>query len=97
VASSSGLGTRFGLVRYRWVAVKLALNVLLVSLVVIALRPGISEAADYGDALAAGRPVDPSSVSQLIFPPIVSTTALVFATVLAVYKPWGRLRRHSAR
>jgi hypothetical protein len=32
-------------------------------------------------------------VGDLVFPPIVSLTALSLATVLAVYKPWGRLRR----
>ena len=87
-----GLGTKFGLVRYWWVAVKLVLNVVLVSLVLLALRPAIADAAAYGEALAAGAPADPSTVSQLVFPPIVSTIALVFATVLSVFKPWGRLR-----
>jgi hypothetical protein len=28
----------------------------------------------------------------LIFPPIVSTTALLVAMLLAVFKPWGRIR-----
>jgi hypothetical protein len=90
-----GLGTKYGLIRYWWVAVKLSLNVLLVALVVLALRPGLGEAARYGDALAASTPSD-ASVGDLIFPPIVSTTALVIATILAVYKPWGRLRRSAA-
>jgi hypothetical protein len=31
-------------------------------------------------------------LSNLMFPPIVSGTSLVVATVLAVYKPWGRVR-----
>ena len=29
----------------------------------------------------------------LIFPPIVSPTALLMAMALAVFKPWGRIRR----
>ena len=90
-----GLGSNYGLVRYWWVAVKLALNLLLSSLVLLALRPGVYEAATHGDALAAGRPTD-TSVDQLAFPPIVSGVALVTATILAVYKPWGRIRRSSS-
>jgi hypothetical protein len=33
---------------------------------------------------------------NLIFPPIVSPTALLIAMVLAVFKPWGRIRKGSA-
>jgi hypothetical protein len=32
-------------------------------------------------------------VGDLVFPPIVSTGALLFAMVLSVFKPWGRVRR----
>jgi hypothetical protein len=85
-----GLGTHHGLVRYWWVAVKLALNIVLTLLVVVLLRPGLDEAAEYGRLLGTGATAD---VSSLVFPPLVSTSALVVATVLAVYKPWGRLRR----
>jgi hypothetical protein len=41
--------------------------------------------------LAASQPTD-SEVDSLVFPPIVSGLALLTATVLAVYKPWGRVR-----
>ncbi|GAB3880915.1 hypothetical protein GCM10029964_036110 [Kibdelosporangium lantanae] len=78
-----GLGTRYGLVRYWWVAVKLALNVILVVLVVFELRPGVLDAA-------AGR----YDIS-MIMPPIVSTSALLFATIISVVKPWGRIRRRT--
>ena len=36
------------------------------------------------------------AVDGLIFPPIVSTSALLSATVLAVFKPWGRIRKRRA-
>ncbi|HIZ35569.1 MAG TPA: hypothetical protein H9815_07305 [Candidatus Ruania gallistercoris] len=55
-----GLGARWGLVRSRWVLVKLIVNVVLCVPIVVALRP---------------------------------LTALSFATVLAVFKPWGKVRR----
>src|SRR5205807_1601090 len=34
-----GLGTRYGLVRYWWVAAKLTVNVLMALLILVALRP----------------------------------------------------------
>jgi hypothetical protein len=87
-----GLATTWGLLRYWWVAVKLALNLVLCTLIVLVLRPGMDEVAGYGRDLLTGRP-DPAAVSDLFFPPAVSLTALTFATVLAVFKPWGRIRR----
>lgn len=90
-----GLGTRYGLLRYRWVAVKLSVNVVLVTLVAFLLRPGLREAAAYGELLAAGGSGS-TDVGGLFFPPFVSGAALVFATVLSVFKPWGRLRRRPA-
>jgi hypothetical protein len=90
-----GLGTKWGLVRYWWVAIKLALNVVLVLLVAFALRPGVIEMAEQGRLFAAGEPAS-LAVGGLIFPPIVSTSALLVATVLAVFKPWGRTRKRWA-
>lgn len=87
---TSGLGTKYGLVRYWWVAVKLVINVVFVALVPLALRPPVLEAAEYGRDLTAGQPTFP--VTELLFPPIVSLSGLLVAVVLAVYKPWGRLR-----
>jgi hypothetical protein len=90
-----GLGTKWGLVRYWWVAVKLALNVLLVALVPVALRPEVIEKAEQGKRFVAGEAAS-LAVGDLIFPPIVSPTLLLVAMVLAVFKPWGRLRKGRA-
>jgi len=92
-----GLGSKYGLVRYWWVAVKLVLNVVLSTLVLVALRPGLYEAADYGRRLAEGLAVDPAAVQQLVYPPTVSLTALAFAVILSVAKPWGLVRKRAAR
>ncbi|MCO1653655.1 hypothetical protein [Pseudonocardia humida] len=89
-----GLGTRYGLLRYWWVAVKLALNLVLVALVALVLRAGLQDAAARG---AAGGPDPAAGLGALAFPPAVSLTALVVATVLAVVKPWGRVRRSAGR
>jgi hypothetical protein len=87
-----GLATTWGLLRYWWVAVKLALNLVLCTLIVLVLQPGMDEVAAYGRDLLGGSP-DPAAVSNLFFPPAVSLTTLTLATVLAVFKPWGRIRR----
>jgi hypothetical protein len=91
-----GLGTKWGLLRYWWVAVKLVLNLVLCALIVLALEPGMAEVARYGRDLAEGTEA-PSAVSTLFFTPAVSLTALTLATVLGVVKPWGRIRRARAR
>jgi hypothetical protein len=90
-----GLGTKWGLVRYWWVAVKLALNVLLVALVPVALRPEVIEKAEQGKRFVAGEAAS-LAVGDLIFPPIVSPTLLLVAFVLAVFKPWGVIRKRPA-
>jgi hypothetical protein len=86
-----GLG-RYGLVRYWWVAAKLVLNLVLTGLVLVALAPEVVAHAEQARQFDAGVPA-PLEVGDLIFPPIVSPTALLVAMVLAVFKPWGRIRR----
>ncbi|GAA2638105.1 hypothetical protein [Paractinoplanes durhamensis] len=80
-----GWGTKWGLIRYWWVAVKLVLNLTLCTLILLALRPTMAEAIAYGAGTQAV--IDRTA---LFMPPIVSLTALSLATVLSVYKPWGR-------
>ncbi|MFI5896221.1 hypothetical protein ACIA5D_39585 [Actinoplanes sp. NPDC051513] len=86
-----GLGTKWGLLRYWWVAVKLGLNLLLCTLIVAVLQPGMDAVGGYGRDLAGGT-ANATDVSSLFFPPAVSLTTLTIATVLAVVKPWGRTR-----
>ncbi len=91
-----GWGSRWGLVRYWWVAVKLVLTLVLSTLILVALRPGMPDVLEHGHNLAAGVP-DRIDVSFLFFPPAVSLTALAFATAIAVFKPWGRIGRQRLR
>jgi hypothetical protein len=86
-----GLGTKFGLVKYWWVFVKLAMNVALCVTIVAVLRPGMVDVAEHGRMLSAAGSSS-VEVSFLFFPPIVSLTALTFATALSVFKPWGRIQ-----
>src|ERR687889_1898592 len=64
-----GLGTKYGLVRYWWVAIKLVLNILLTALVLVALRPEVVEAAEQGWRFAAGEPASLVG-GHLIFSPV---------------------------
>ncbi len=85
-----GLGTRFGLARYWWVVTKLVITVVLCVLVLVLLRPTLAEAGTQTalvDGTLPGRLTDVRR--DMIFPPIVSTSALLFASWLSVYKPWG--------
>lgn len=86
-----GLGTRYGLLRYWWVLVKLVLTIVLLVLILVVLRPGMAEVAAAGVGLenGTGAGVD---LSFLVFPPAVSLVTLAVATVLAVFKPWGNVR-----
>lgn len=93
-----GLGTKWGLIRYWWVLVKLVITIALTLLILFALHPGLPEAVEYGEQLAAGT-TPTGNVSDLVFPPIVSLTALSLAATLSVFTPWGRTgrRRSSSR
>lgn len=89
-----GRGSRWGLVRYWWVAVKLAINVVLVGLVLVLLRPELTELAGRARRLAGGEPVT-VDLTNLVYPPTVSGTLLLVAIALSVVKPWGRIRRRT--
>ncbi len=82
------MGSKYGLTKYWWVVVKLCINLLLSSLVLVALRPGVAELADRGEANDLAVPL-----GDMIFPPIVSPTLLRVAVVLSVFNPWGLLRK----
>lgn len=86
-----GIGGGWGLVRYWWVVAKLGINIILSSLVLVLLQPRIAAAgaaAARADATLADRlghiPLD------LIFPAFVSGAALLGASLLGTFKPWGR-------
>lgn len=88
------LGSKWGLVRYWWVAAKLALNLILTGLVVVSLQAEVTEQAALARRLAAGEAVT-FDLTSLIYPPTVSPTLLLVAITLSVVKPWGRIRRRT--
>jgi len=87
-----GLGSKWGLVRYWWVAGKLALNLVLTALVLVALRPEVTRLAEQARLAMSGVPVS-YDLSNLFYPPTVSPALLLVAFTLSVVKPWGRIRR----
>ena len=85
------LGSRYGLLRYWWVAVKLAVNVLMSTLIVASLRPGVDAAADLGRRLVAG---DAGELpTDLLYPVFVAPALLLTAYLLSVFKPKARIGR----
>jgi uncharacterized membrane protein len=90
-----GLGTKYGLIRYWWVLVKLVLNLVLVTLGVGLLAPMVGELSGQARAsLLDGTPLP--ALTDLPFPPVVSGTTLLIAMTLSVFKPWGRIARRGA-
>jgi uncharacterized membrane protein len=81
-------GSKYGLTKYWWVVVKLVLNLLLSTLVLLSLRPGVADLAHRAESGDLEIPL-----GDMIHPPIVSPTLLMFAVVLSVFKPWGLLQR----
>ncbi|MBE1492673.1 hypothetical protein [Plantactinospora soyae] len=83
----SSLCTPWGLLRHRWVMVKLIITTVMLGAVLFALMPNLRTAAELGAATPA------EARTGLLMASIVSSTLLIVATVLSTYKPWGRLRR----
>jgi hypothetical protein len=88
-----GLGTKWGLVRYRWVVLKLVINAVLLlggSLLVIPVFAAASDAA------VRGEPVGKTAV-MLVTAMSAGLALLLVATGLSYFKPWPRLLRRDAR
>ncbi|WP_433114620.1 hypothetical protein [Micromonospora sp. CA-246542] len=84
VGVASALLTPWGLLRYRWVVIKLVITTVMVGLVLFLLTPNLRHAGALGAALPARDRAD------LVIAPAVSTSLMIIATVLSTYKPWGR-------
>ncbi|GAA5129223.1 hypothetical protein [Pseudonocardia adelaidensis] len=91
-----GAGSRWGVIRYWWVAVKLVINLVLTALVVVSLSSEVAAQADQARQLIAGVPVA-FDFTNLLYPPTVSPSLLLVAMTLSVVKPWGRVRHRSTR
>ncbi len=87
-----GLLTRWGITRYWWVTIKLALNFAGLVLAVTILLPELSDAAHLAAAAHAARPSATARLG-LARDTAAASTVLITTVLLAVFKPFGRLPR----
>jgi hypothetical protein len=80
-----GLGTRWGVLRHRWTAAKLALQLAIIACGGLVIRPAMESLIDGGTRGTAQW----TMVAGAAF----NTACAVVAVGLAVFKPGGRLRR----
>lgn len=87
-----GLITKWGLVRYWWVLVKLVLTTIALVLIPFSLVPGYANFSAVVDATPPDQLADigSSGVSALLGSGCVSLTMYTTCTVLSVFKPWGK-------
>ena len=82
------LGTTWGLFRHQWVVAKLGLTVLATIILLVHTQP-----IDRVAAIAAERTLSSADLRQLRIQLVADAGAAVFAllvaTTLSVYKPWG--------
>lgn len=82
------LGTAWGLFRHYWVVAKLALTVVATAILLVHTQP-----IDAVASVALQGPLDAGDLrplrTQLVADAIAALFALLAATTLSVYKPWG--------
>ena len=80
----------WGLFRYWWVTLKLAITLILTLVVLTVLVPRLATAAEIA---AAHAPFDVAQRVPLALAPALATVFLVLNVALAVYRPGWRVRR----
>ena len=83
-----GLWTQWGLLRHRWVAIKLLIGVFATILLLLHQFTAVAEAAHRA---AMGVPVGSVGI-QLVIDSSLAVAALLFATGLSTFKPWGQVK-----
>jgi hypothetical protein len=89
-----GLLTQWGVFKYWWVTIKLAIVVILTAAVLFVLVPALGATADAVTGTTSQLGVNERL--PLLIAPAAASTLLVIAVVLAVFKPGWRLRRSGA-
>jgi len=87
------LTTRWGLFRYYWVVVKLALTIGATTLLLLHQFTAVAGAATRVSNIAPGFLPDVGQLgTQLVADSGLAVVVLLVTTTLGVYKPWGRTR-----
>lgn len=84
-----GLLTPWGLLRYWWVTIKLALTAILTGVIFFVLVPSLGVAAN---AATAAQAFTAAERLPLLVAPVAGVTLLILMVALAIYKPPWRLR-----
>ncbi len=85
------LGTQWGLFRYYWILVKFTLTVGATVLLLLHQFTAVSEAARRALGARAGSLPEVGQLgTQLVVDAALAVVVLLTATVLSIYKPWGR-------
>ena len=82
------LGTTWGLFRYYWIVAKLALTILATIILLVHTQPIGRVAALAAERVLSGADLHQLRI-QLIADAGAAMVALLVATTLSVYKPWG--------
>lgn len=85
-----GLLTPWGVFKYWWVTIKLAITVVLTAIVLFVVVPRLGTVA--ASVTAASGPLPEGSRLSLVIAPVIASSLLVLNVVLAVFKPGWRLR-----
>jgi hypothetical protein len=88
-----GILTSWGLLRYWWVMIKLAITVVLTGVVLFVLVPRLGAAASAVNALPP-RLLTSGERLPFVVAPAIASTLLALNVVLAIFKPGWRLRRN---
>lgn len=89
--------TRWGLLRYWWVTIKLAVTATLTALVLFVVRPGLGRAADAASSVAPQALLTEAQRLLFVITPSVALTLLLLNAALAIAKPGWRVPRASRR
>jgi hypothetical protein len=87
-----GLGTRWGLFKYRWVVTKLLLSLGATILLILHQFTAVASAAKRAVALPLGAAPDGGFgvlQTQLVIDASLAILVLLVTTTLSIYKPWG--------
>lgn len=88
------LGTRWGLVRHKWVLTKFLITSVTVMLTTFLLTPELKSLGDLADQTPSGQLADREfgDMMSLLAPGVVSGLCYLTCLVFSIYKPFGRTR-----
>lgn len=91
------LGTKWGLFQHTWIVVKLVLTLATILNGMLNLGPAVQRAIALTASASSTAPPDLGSTALVAMAvPGINVLMLGAATVISVYKPWGRLGRRGS-